>query len=400
MKNKLMLNLILTHLIILFANNYSMAQRNTKSDLTISKIEIYKVDLELKEHQRLSQGVLTHAKIVVIKVFTQSGIYGTGEVTPLTILMGETQESCFEMAKILGNQILGKNSLEINRLVNEMDNLIPGNSGIKSAFDMALYDIAAKHAGLPLYQFLGGSNKNLIIDRTIFIDTPEKMADRAELLVNNGIKLLKVKLGDGVHTDIDRIKAIRNRIGIDIPIKVDANQGWNEVEAIQVIRELEKYNIEYIEQPIAKDNFEGMARLKSKSNIPIMADETVWNYRDAARLLILNGCDLMNIKLAKSGGIYNAQKIAAIAESADIDCMVGCMQETRFGLTALAHFVMANNIIKHYDMDSNFALKEDPVEGGIVFIDDYYWILPSDKIGIGADFKQEYLDKSEKFIIK
>lgn len=373
---------------------------NDAADIKITHIDIYKMNIELHEPFVIAVGTQWDSKCIAIKIYTDKDIYGVGEASPILVLQGETQETSFEMAKMFSKVLIGKNPLEIEKRIAEINSITPWNYAIKSAFDMALYDVASKYAGMPLYKFLGGCNdKQLIIDKTVTINTPEIMADKAKKLVDEGITEIKVKLGRSPAEDIERIKAIREKIGNEIPIKIDANQGWILSDALQVLNGIKEYNIEYAEQPLHKDDIQGMAKITAASPIPIMADESVFDHRDAIRLVKKDACNYFNIKLSKSGGIFNALKILAIAEAADIKCQVGCMMETRVGLTALSHLAMAGKMIVYYDIDSNFLLTEDPVIGGIQFVENKRWILPETQ-GIGADFGPEFLKKMEKITVK
>lgn len=370
-----------------------------KETLTITSIEIFKMNINLHEPFVIAVGTQYDSKCVAIKIHTNQDISGFGEASPLLVLQGETQETCIVMAKIFSKILIGKNPLEIEARISEIEKVTPWHHAIKSAFDMALYDIASKYANMPLYQFLGGSNtKELIIDKTVVIDTPQKMAEKSKKLTDEGITEIKVKLGKNAIEDIERIRQIRETIGDKIPLKIDANQGWTESEALTVLNGIVKYNVEYAEQPIHKDDIEGLSRISSASPIPIMADEALFTHRDAIKLVKADACKFFNIKLSKSGGIYNALKILAIAESSDIKCQVGCMMETRLGLTALSHFAMASKSICYYDIDSNFLINEDPVIGGIKFVDDKKWIL-DDNPGIGAEFEPKFLNTCEKILI-
>ena len=371
-----------------------------KEEIKITHIDIYKLNIELHEPFVIAVGTQWDSKCIAIKIHTNHNIYGVGEASPILVLQGETQETSFEMAKMFSKVLIGKSPLEIEKRIAEINSITPWNYAIKSAFDMALYDIASKYAGMPLYKFLGGANdKLLIIDKTVTINTPEIMAEKAKKIVDEGITEIKVKLGRSPIEDILRIKTIREKIGNEIPIKIDANQGWILSDALQVLNGIKEYNIEYAEQPLHKDDIKGMAKISALSPIPIMADESVFDHRDAMRLVKNDACTFFNIKLSKSGGIFNALKILAIAEAADIKCQVGCMMETRVGLSALSHLAMASKMIVYYDIDSNFLLTEDPVIGGIQFVENKRWILPESH-GIGADFDPEYLKKMEMFTVK
>lgn len=368
---------------------------NTK----IESIEIFKLNVPFNEPFVISLGVINATNSIVIKINTNSELVGIGECNPLVYIVGETQESEFEMAKRISVVLIGKDPFAIEDRLFDINKVLPGNYTLKSAFDMALYDLLAKKAGLPLYRLLGGGNvKEIHTDLTVSLDTPELMARKAQKYKNEGLKSIKVKLGTTLKEDVARIKAIREAIGYDIHLSIDANQGWDRVNAVKILNALEQYNIGYCEEPIDCHDTFGLLRVRENSPIPIMADESLFDHIDAFKLASLGACDYFNIKLSKSGGIHNALKINAIAESSGIKCQVGCMNETRFALTALAHFAVAKNNIVYFDIDSSFFLASDPVTGGIDYKGAGRWLLPVTP-GIGADFVPEILEQSEKAII-
>jgi L-alanine-DL-glutamate epimerase-like enolase superfamily enzyme len=193
---------------------------------------------------------------------------------------------------------------------------------------------------------------------------------------------------------VARIKAIREAVGPDYPIRIDANQGWDTITAIETLKALEPFGIEHCEEPIPHWNNRELVKVRENSPIPIMADESVFDHHDAFRLASMGACDYFNIKLSKSGGINNALKIVAVAEAAGIKCQVGCMSESRFALTALMHLVLASDTIVHYDMDSSLMLDADPVTGGIEYLGAGEWIL-GESPGIGAGFDEAFLESME-----
>jgi len=375
--------------------------KNVKfNDLEITKIEIFKLNIPLKAATPISLGIIDSVKNIAIKIYTnQDGLYGVGEACPLSLITGDTQEGDFELAKMLAELIKGKNPLEIEDRIYEMDRQLKFNPTIKSAFDMALYDILGKYTNMPLYALWGGkNNRDITTDMTVFLSSPEEMAKLALTYKEAGFPAIKVKLGENTKSDVARIKAIREAIGMEIPVRIDANQGWDAITAINTLKELEQYNIEHCEEPIPRWNNTDLALVRSKSPIPIMADESVFDFYDAYRLASMKACDYFNIKLAKSGGLNNALKIIAIAEGAGIKSQVGCMSETRLALTALGHMVVARKNIIYFDMDSAFEHTEDPVLGGITYHENGVVKVPNEP-GIGADFDQAFLDKMEKVVI-
>ncbi len=358
--------------------------------MIIEKIKIYKYSIPMHPFT-ISTGTMDYAQNILIKIYTNSTIFGIGECSAFPMIVGETQNTCFEIAKDFAALWKGKDALNIEERLNELHLFIAGNSTIKSAFDMALYDIASQNANKPLYEFLGGTKKEMLTDITVGIGSPETMVTQANAFVENGATILKIKLGKDVLTDVQRIKTIRETVENKIKIRIDANQGWTYENAKEALTQLGKYNIEFCEQPMRTYNDEYLPELMKVSPIKIMADESVYNHHDALRLIKNNACDYINIKFAKSGGINEALKIIAVAKQHNIPCMMGGMLESRVALTAFAHFAAANPQIIFYDMDTcMLGHKVDPVIGGVTY-NGYNVQLPSG-IGMGADAKEEFLE--------
>ena len=365
--------------------------------MTIDKIIIYKFSIPMQPFT-IATGTMDYAQNMLIKIFTNHGIIGIGECSAFPMIVGETQNTCYEMAKDFAALWKGKEPLIIEERLTELHLFTAGNSTIKSAFDMALYDIAAKNASQALYEFLGGTKKEMLTDITVGIGLPEIMAAQAKAFVENGATILKIKLGKDVATDVERIKAIRTLVGNDIKIRIDANQGWSFKDAANALSQLGKFNIEFCEQPMRTYNDEYLPELVKNSPIKIMADESVYNHHDALRLIKNKACDYINIKFAKSGGIYEALKIIAVAKQHNIPCMMGGMLESRVALTAFAHFAAANPQIIFYDMDTcMLGHKVDPVIGGVTY-NGYNVMLP-DGIGISAGVEEGFLEGCEMIII-
>ncbi|MDE3253546.1 MAG: dipeptide epimerase, partial [Bacteroidota bacterium] len=291
-----------------------------------------------------------------------------------------------------------KSAADLDNRLDELDFFTAGNYTAKSAFDLALYDIAAKKAGLPLYAYLGGKQKPIESDLTIGIDTPENMAATAAKFRDNGVGIIKVKLGKDAVTDIERVRLIRKVAGDSIKIRIDANQGWSYEDSIQALKAMGEYAIEFCEQPMRKWNDERLPDLCAVSPIPLMADESVFTHHDADRLIRHKACDYVNIKFAKSGGIREALLINKVCESHGIACMMGGMLESRLALTAKVHFAMAMENIRFYDLDTCLlGHRIDPVLGGVQYQGMHLSL--SDEPGIGADVDDAYLNTLEKVII-
>ena len=372
---------------------------NTAS-LIIEQIEIYKLCIPLKQPFVISLGAQYDADNILIIIRTNEGIKGYGECSPYMSINGESMDTCFIVGQYLAAALKGKDPLQIEACVTAMDRIITRNESIKSAFDMALYDIAAQHANQPLYQFLGGSkNKIIATDMTVGLGTPEKMAIEAMQYKTEGFPSIKVKLGTTTAEDVARIKAIREAIGHELPLRIDANQGWDVDTAIATLNALKDFGIEHCEEPIAKWNYMELPLVRKNSPIKIMSDESCFNEHDAKRLAQINACDYFNIKLGKSGGIFHALKMIEVAKANDIKLQVGCFMESRLAITALVHFAYCSDLIIHYDLDTPLMLKEDPVIGGLQYMKGGIVEIDETVPGIGAIIHPAFLAKAENIIV-
>ena len=369
--------------------------------IKIQKIEIFKLNVEITIPIKILLGGLLGANNIAIKITTNTGIVGWGESSPCAEITGDSQETNYASAKTMAKLIKGKDALAIEDRLQEINSITVGEPSVRSAFDMALYDIAAKAANMPLYQFLGGERRALRTDLTIGIkDTVEETVTQAKSIVEEGFDAIKLKVGRSGLDDLPHVRAVREVVGPELSLKIDSNQGWDYPTAVANINAMSAFNLEYSEQPIAAWNHEGLARLRSKVDLPICADESVFDHRDALKLVKMEAVDYLNIKLGKSGGIHTGLKINAIAEAAGMKCMVGCFAESRLGLSAAAHLAMARPNISFIDLDSCYHFKTDPVIGGMTFDNKIGGLLNvPDEIGHGAAFDENQLDQESKVIV-
>lgn len=367
---------------------------------TIQSIEIYKLFIELNEPFVISLGAQNDVQNIIVIIRTKDGCTGYGECSPYMSINGESIDTCFIVGQYFARVLKGKDALQIAGCVELMDQTIYANSSIKSAFDIALHDIAAQHTGIPIYKFLGGEkNKILETDYTVSIGDPQKMKSDAIKIKEQGFPAVKVKLGESKEKDVERIKTIREGIGDEHPLRIDANQGWKTADnAIEVLKALARYNIEYCEEPILRYRFMELSKVSGASPIPIMADESCSDEYDAERLIQLNACKMFNIKLGKSSGFYKGLKVAKLGAAAGMHMQVGGFMESRLGMTASAHLALANEYIHHCDFDTPLMFTEDPVIGGIRYLDKGVVDVP-EVPGLGAVIDEAYLNKAEKFVI-
>jgi len=355
---------------------------------SITGIEIFPFFMEGKQVIRIALGNMA-AQEVLVRLRTNDGVAGWGEASPFSPVTGETQATDVAMAKSLAGIVKGRDPFDVARIVLEMDRLTPYQPSIKAAFEMAIWDICGKIAGQPVVHLLGQYRNSFDTDRTVYLDKPEVMAQKAKEIAGEGYKVVKVKLGESPEADIERVRTIRRVVGPDIGIGTDANQGWTPNEAVRALRGLDPFRIEFCEQPVLFSDWEGMKFVRQNVGIPIIADESVHSPTDAIEAVRRNAADMINIKLMKSGGILQSVRIAHIADGANLKCMLGCMSETRVALTAAAHVVMSQKNVAYADLDSFTEHKIDPVIGGMA-VKDGTVTLP-DKPGLGLDIDPSWL---------
>jgi L-Ala-D/L-Glu epimerase len=303
---------------------------------------------------------------VIVKLTTEEGISGFGESSPLGFFTGETAEMVkMVIDTILSRIILGRDPFDIESILEAMDHELPKNMSSKVAIDMALYDLMGKVLGVPAYRLLGGRCREKVFSATaVGIGNPDQMKEEAKNWVEKGFTTLKVKIGIDPRTDLQSIKAIREAVGDEIRIRVDANQGYSPSTAIQVGRSIEQYGIEYIEQPVPAWNIEGLAQVRRALPIPVMADESLYTLHDALRLIRAEAVDLFGIKMIKTGGLTRAKKIAHLAEAAGIECVVISPIETTLGTAAGAHWAMSvTNANRDHELVGPIFIQNDPFTG-------------------------------------
>lgn len=339
--------------------------------MRIHSIETIPVAVPLTKPFKTALRTVTTAYAVYVKITTEDGLTGWGEAPPTHVITGDSLGSItYAIEEVIAPLLIGKDLRNREEVFRLLKRSIVRNTSAKAAVDMAIHDLLGQLAGMPLYQLLGGFRDHIETDFTVSVNDTAEMADDAERYVADGFNVLKVKVGIGeIGEDIERIKAIRERVGAGPKIRLDANQGWKPKEAVYAIGKMEDagLDIELIEQPVFAEDIDGLQYVTKHTLTPIMADESVFSAKDALRVLERRAADLINIKLMKSGGIHEALKINALAETYGVECMVGSMIETKLGITAAAHLAASQPNITRFDFDAPLMLAEDIVAGGIAY---------------------------------
>lgn len=269
---------------------------------------------------------------------------------------------------------------------------VVGNPGAKMAVDVALHDLAARRAGVPLAAHLAAYAARPVptaitvpTDVTLASGGPDELAVAASARVAEGFGVLKVKVGTDAATDVARVRAVREAAGPDCTVRLDANQGWDAHEAVTVIRAIEDagLGVELVEQPVPADDLLGLAYVTAHVDTPVMADESLFDLADLVELVRLRAADLVNVKLAKSGGLTPAVELLDLAARHGLGTMVGSMMETHLGVGAAASLAAAMGTSAVSDLDAAWWAVGSPYDGGIRY-DGPRVVLP-DAPGLGID---------------
>ncbi|MGV3618888.1 MAG: dipeptide epimerase [Fimbriimonas sp.] len=350
---------------------------------TIARIETYRLPLRLHAPFQIALQTTAVADNLFVRITTAEGLEGWGEASPLHAVTGETVGSCLAAVEFLGGHLLGRSALEVRARAKEMRALLPHNPAARSALDMALHDLASQAAGMPLYRYLGGDLRELVTDVTLGIDTPEATAEKARIATEDwGFRHLKMKLGLSPARDLAAVDAVRRTVGPGIELRLDANQAWGRHEAVEMLVRLGDHAIRFCEQPVPKEDLDGLRYVAERSPVAVMADEAVFGPADVLRVAPL---PYVNLKIAKTGGIGELPRADAVAEASGMRSMLGCMMESRLGLTAAAHAALACESVRFLDLDTYFELADDPVQGGITYDRDRIALAKTPGLGAKLD---------------
>jgi L-alanine-DL-glutamate epimerase-like enolase superfamily enzyme len=364
--------------------------------MIITKIEVLVVDVPFIKPFKIASGI-TPTERVIVKVHTDENLLGLGESRPNPAFGGETAEDVAVAIKYFERHLLGRNPFEIEKILQLMDTVLPEHHFAKWGLDMALYDLKAKALKVPLYELLGGCyREKMPLGWAVGIGSTQSMVDDAVNGLKKGFKAIKVKIGNDPVTDIRNVKAVRDAIGPDVPLRVDANQGYTPDMAVRALRKMERYDLQLIEQPVPAWDLRGMSKIAKSLDTPIMADESVSKPQDVIRIFETGAASILNIKLAKLGGIRKGKQITAIASALDLPCFGSGMNEIAMGVAASAHFMAStNNVNFEFEFASGIFFVEDTLVKETLKVTDGMLEVPR-KPGLGVELDEEKIIKYRK----
>jgi o-succinylbenzoate synthase len=332
--------------------------------MSIEDAEAIPIRIALKEPFHIAVGTITHTNHVLVRMTDDAGRVGWGEAVTFHPVYGYDQRALYQvLTDHLIPAVRGLDPRDIVTLHEAMDRAIPRNLMAKTGLDIAAYDLAAQSAGQPLHVLCGGKRVERVPQIGVVGILPEaEAAESAVRQLEEGYRTVKMKIGHGAAEDAARVRAVREAVGESVPIRVDGNCGYDRATALRAFRLMEDADLEWIEQPLPGWDLEGMAGLAARLDTPMAVDESMYTPEDAFRCITSGAADVVNIKVAKCGGIYRSQKIAATCEAAGVPCFLGGCIETGVGTAAALHFYAAtSNVIRAAEVHGSPHYVDDVV---------------------------------------
>ena len=353
--------------------------------VTIAAMRTHRVSAQLHAPFVTSLRRTTTVDSLVVEIFDADGRSGFGEAPQLWAVTGESLDSAEACVRSqLAPPLTGRDADDVVTNCRDTLNRVVGNHGAQAAVDVALHDLAARRREVPLAVLLGGSGRAVTTDVTICAGAVDAMVAAALERVADGFTVLKLKVGADPDTDHARVAAVRAAVGTAVRIRLDANQGWSPRQAVRLITAMEDagLDVEFVEQPVAHWDLDGLAWVSDRVQTPVLADEAVFGIRDLTAVIRRRAADMVNVKLAKCGGLEPARTLLGLAEAHGLGTMIGSMMETSIGVGAAASLAAAHGTTEVCDLDAAWWLAAPAVHGGMRY--DGAEIILSRAAGLGV----------------
>lgn len=374
--------------------------------MAIAKVEVFALRRTPRLKRALSHGTLVYGeeddllgKPVLVRITDDGGAVGVGQMRPLNPWMGETTEAVLVAVRdYWGPALLGRDPRDRNAIYADLAEMLPATQVALCAVDCALWDLAGKLAAQPVAALLGGTvDASIPMEWSVGLADPEQMVAEARAAVSkHGVDVVCLKVGrEDWRTDVEVFKAVREALGPDVRVGIDANEGYDEATTVRVMRQLEGDDVGYLEQPLPRTQLDGLARLRAKLDVPIFLDESVFTAEDAYRVARAGAADTIVLKLYKCGGITGAQRVAHVAAAAGISVNVGgTAQGSQLEASQAAHLCvsLSNHAFAAEFIMGLAAVEDDPLfEEPIVDFADGCSRL-HDAPGFGAELSSEQIE--------
>lgn len=347
--------------------------------MKITAIEYFRLDMPLAIPYTIAYETVSKTSNIILKLTTDKGITGWGCSAPDIEVTGETPEDVINnIETVIIGLLKNQSPFQIARFTHQLKQICPKASSTIAMVDIALYDLLARKAKLPLYQLLGGYRNEIPTSITIGILPLNETIEQADYYLKKGFTIIKLKGGLNLAEDIEKIMKLREKHGNEFLLRYDANQGYTPAESIEFIQKTKSAKIEILEQPTKHKEEEQLGEVTQNIDVPVMADESIKTLKDAFRLTSNDLIDMVNIKIMKVGGILESQHINSVAKAAGMEVMVGCIDECALGISAGLHFALSRPNIEYADLDGHLDLLEDPftdlidLRNGILYPSNFY----------------------------
>ena len=361
------------------------------SDLIIADVRVVLADIPVKRPHKMSFTTLEAVNFAFVRAETRGGLVGWGEAA---CLGGPTwsEESSESVQSVIDRYVapwlVGRDAAQIEMLRREMARRVQGNPFARAAVEMALWDLNGRALGVPVHRLLGGRVRDRVpLSWSLAVTSPEAEIEEAREKVARGHRIFKIKTAaHPVAHDVERVRRIREAVGPDVSLRVDANQGWDRPTALAAIRALEPYGLDFVEQPVPRWDLDGMAEIARRVTVPVMADESCGSPHEALAIARLGGVSILALKLTKSAGILGTMAIARIAEAAGMSCYVGCMIETSLGTAAYLQVALAAAPVTWgCELFGPLLLTADVVHRPVQYADGAILALEGPGLGVDVD---------------
>lgn len=377
--------------------------------MRITKVECIPVSIPFVKPIVMSGGAATRADAVVLRIHTDEGVTGVAETGDTSLwYMGESQDSImYNLTRVFAPQMLiGEDPFNLETIVAKMDKATRGNSQSKAVVDYALHDLMGKALGVPVYKLLGGlSNPKIALAFVMSSGTAEAVGAEGKALVEAGFRGLKLKVGaQDPDKDLEMIAALRDAVGSQVKVMIDANGGWMYHQALYVLQRAAKYDVFLAEQPVPWWDIDGLARLRRKVDVPIFADESAAELGHVLQIIEKDAADGFFLKVPKAGGILKSRRWVSVAQAANLPVMCGCMVNSGLGSAAEAAFLAATAWMGRIEQEAIGPLNlynvydtvSGPIENDLAKRPPRYeqgFLYPPDGVGLGVELDEEALEK-------
>jgi len=374
--------------------------------MKIDRVEIWAIRIPYVRPIKFAFGERYVGDYLILKIYTDDGAYGIGGGGALwPPVSGECVKGAIQVVEeyFVPNVLLGENPFNINKIVDKMDRLCVGQTMTKSSVDFAIHDLIARTYGVPLYQILGGAQRDQIPQEWIvLLDTPEKMAETAKAFVEAGYAGIKLKWSGDITLDIKRTKMIREAIGENIELCVDANQAYSADLAIKIINATEEYNLKFVEEPVHRDDFDGFMKVRQNTKVALAADESAWTIKEAQRFLKFNLVDYLHAAPSRIGGLLKLRRYVEMAQANFVTCIYSIYNSPALEYAISSHFSFASRpkgfcdeIVGIFNVHGGYSTDDisegptdrinPPLKKGILY--------KPEGPGIGMELNTDYLKK-------